>query len=113
MNAPFQTRRKGARQSSPSGRQERDGDGREPLNTRKCPEASGGPCELSLPSEKVGQWEQALPQLFSCVKTDTCFLTRSDQDTGSASWGVRNEEPIMPRGGSGKGLAMFPEPGEK
>lgn len=48
----------------------------------------------------MGHWEQALPELLSWVKTDSCFLTRSYQDTRCASWGVRNEEPIMPRVGT-------------
>lgn len=59
--------------------------------------------EVWVPSEKMGHWEWALPELLSWVKTDSSFLTRSCQDTPSPSWGVSNEEPTMPRMGRANG----------
>lgn len=56
-----------------------------------------------MPSEKVGQQEQALPELLSQVKADSSFLTRSDQDTALPRWGMRSEEPALLRASPAKG----------
>lgn len=114
------TREQGRAKDRPSWRQEKGSDGREDhgpgfralqhyemtLRTDSCLAEALGSSPLGalwLPSEKVGQWEQAMPELLSRVQADSSFLATSGHDTTLPRHRMRSKKPIVPRGRLTKG----------